>query len=125
MTFSALPDCLCARLPGSLSHVEAVVLLAHSGGISVAAGQWCPDSLDFRGARRWVRRRVQLVEVELKLFQSLLPQLFAELASGCVWGACGCSGCLAGASPTAFGVAYPVERLRDQNLEHPSLRVLH
>ena len=79
MTFSALPDCLCARLPGSLSDVEAVVLLAQSGGISAAARQWRPDSLDFRGARRWVRRRVQLVEVELQLFQGLLPQLFAGL----------------------------------------------
>ncbi len=80
VSFSALPDCLCARLPGSLSQAEEVVLLAESHGISAAAREFRPDALDFRGARRWVRRRVFPVRAGLSVFRGLDPVLFAGLA---------------------------------------------
>ena len=80
VTFSALPDCLSARLPGTLSCAEDVVAFAERRGINAAARQWRPEAADFSSARRWVHRRVVLVRGCLSVFLSLDPTLFAGLA---------------------------------------------
>ena len=57
MTFSALPDCLSARLPGPLSCAEDVAAFAEQRGINAAARKWCPEAADFSSARRWLHAR--------------------------------------------------------------------
>ena len=79
MTFSALPDCLSARLPGSLASAEEVVAFAERHGIGAAARKWRGEAADFSSARRWVRRRVLLVRASLSLFLGLEPVLLAGL----------------------------------------------
>ena len=74
-TFSALPDCMSARLPGSLDDAEAVARDAAETGISEAARTWRRRSEDFANARRWVRRRVELAAVCLIVARGLLPAL--------------------------------------------------
>ena len=80
MTFSALPDCFSARLPGSLASAEEVVAFSEQHGISAAARKWRGDAADFSSARRWVRRRVLLVRSCLSIFLGLEPVLFAGVA---------------------------------------------
>ncbi len=79
-TFSALPDCLSARLPGALSSAEDVAAFAEQRDINAAARKWCPEAADFASARRSVRRRVVLVRGSLSVFLGLEPMLFAGLA---------------------------------------------
>ena len=80
MTFSALPDCLSARLPGSLASAEEVVAFSEQHGISAAARKWRGNAADFSSARRWVRRRVLLVRTCLPIFLGLEPVLLAGVA---------------------------------------------
>ena len=80
-TFSLLPDCLAARLPGELDTLEEVV--AHAEGATsrvAAANALRPDAVGLPGALRWVERRVRLVHHVLSLVIGLLPDLLA----GCV-----------------------------------------
>ena len=77
-TFSLLPDCLAARLPGELDTLEAVV--AHAEGaasVSAAANALRRDPVGLAGAIRWVQRRVRLVHAVLVLVIGLL--LFVTL----------------------------------------------
>ena len=61
-TFSLLPDCLAARLPGTLEVLEAVVVAAEGArSLEAAANEVRPDAIELPGAMRWVRRRVRLV----------------------------------------------------------------
>ena len=74
-TFSLLPDCLAARLPGELDTLEAVV--AHAEGaasVSAAANALRRDPVGLAGAIRWVQRRVRLVHAVLVLVIGLLPE---------------------------------------------------
>ena len=89
-TFSLLPDCLAARLPGTLSELEEIVAEAEQGpSLMAVADRLRCDAVELPGAMRWVRRRVRLVHHALRL----------------VIGLCRCS-CPAATlrSPTAAGI---------------------
>ncbi len=76
-TFSLLPDCLAARLSGSLREVEAVVVeVEQAKSLEAAADPLRPD-IELPGAIRWTRRRVQRVHAALTVVRGLLPELFA------------------------------------------------
>jgi hypothetical protein len=72
MTFSALPDCLAARLVGSLDEVEHVTLAAESKGVEAAA-QDLRTEIDLPGAMRWIRRRRDAVRAALLALITALP----------------------------------------------------
>ena len=79
-TFILLPDCLAARLPGTLTELEEVVAGAEKApSLMAAADQLRRDAVELPGAMRWVRRRVRLVHHALRLVFGLLPQQL----SGC------------------------------------------
>ena len=78
-SFSLLPDCLAAKLPGSLAELEQVVTeLEQAPSVEAAADQLRPD-IELPGRLRWVRRRASLVHAALVALIGLLP----ELLSGC------------------------------------------
>jgi hypothetical protein len=77
-TFSVLPDCLAARLSGTLSEVETVVRAAEQAAGLEAACQGLRLDIELPGALRWVRRRVQAVHASLLLLKGLLPELFSS-----------------------------------------------
>ena len=75
-TFSLLPDCLAARLPGTLARLEEVVAHAEQASSLMAAADHLRGyDVQLPGAMRWVRRRVILVQHVLRLVIGLLPQL--------------------------------------------------
>ena len=75
MTFSLLPDCLAARLPGSLNELEAVVAVAErASSLEAAANEVRRDHIGLPGAMRWLRRRMQLVQRCLVLVLGLVPE---------------------------------------------------
>jgi hypothetical protein len=76
-TFSLLPDCLAARLSGTLSEVEAVVRAVEQAASLEGACAALRLDIELPGALRWVRRRVQAVHASLHLLRGLLPELFA------------------------------------------------
>lgn len=76
ISFSLLPDCLAARLTGSLAEVEAVVATAEAG-TREAASEVLRPNVELPGAVRWVRRRVRLVHAGLAAVIGLLPGLLA------------------------------------------------
>ena len=79
-TFSLLPDCLAARLPGTLTELEEVVAQAEQArSLMAVADQVRRDAVELPEAMRWVRRRVRLVDHVLRLVKGMLPQQL----SGC------------------------------------------
>ena len=78
-TFSRLPDCLAARLPGELDTVEAVVAYAEQApSLAAAANGLRRDAVELAGAMRWVERRVRLVHHVLSIVIGLLPESLAR-----------------------------------------------
>ena len=78
-TFSLLPDCLAARLPGELDTLEAVVTHAEQAtSLAAAADALRPDTVELPGAMRWAARRVRLVHHVLSLVIGLLPEQLAR-----------------------------------------------
>ena len=78
-TFSLLPDCLAARLPGTVDELEAVVAHAEQApSRSAAADALRPDPVELPGAMRWVERRVRLVHHALSIVIGLLPEQLAR-----------------------------------------------
>ena len=72
-TFSLLPDCLAARLQGSLDEVEQVVVeVEGSASVEAAASTLRPD-IELPGAVRWVGRRLRGVRAALLALMTLLP----------------------------------------------------
>ena len=81
-TFSLLPDCLAARLPGTLDAVEAVVVAAEGArSLEAAADELRGDAVELAGAMRWVRRRVRLVHAVLARVIGLVPERLAGCAA--------------------------------------------
>jgi hypothetical protein len=80
MTFSLLPDCLAARLIGSLDEVEQVVRKVEtSTSVEAAASVLRPD-IGLPGAVRWVRRRLGGVRVALVALVTLMPGMLGTRA---------------------------------------------
>ena len=80
-TFSLLPDCLAAKLPGDLDEVEAVVAaVAAAPSVEVAADKLRPD-VDLPSAIRWVRRRLGPVRAALLALVTLMPDLAGSCAA--------------------------------------------
>ena len=74
-TFSLLADCFAVRLPGSLSHLERVVLeVEQAGSLEAAADGLRTDDVSLPGAIRWTRRRVQQVHAVLAMLLALIPE---------------------------------------------------
>jgi hypothetical protein len=72
MTFSALPDCMAARVVGSLDEVEQVALAAESKGVEAAA-QDLRTEIELPGVMRWIRRRRDAVRGALLALITALP----------------------------------------------------
>ena len=85
-TISLLPDCLAARLPGTLDALEAVVVAAEGAqSLEAAANELRrpaeDDAVELPGAMRWVRRRVRLVHNVLVRVIGLIPDRLAGCAA--------------------------------------------
>ena len=84
-TFSLLPDCLAARLPGTLDELEAVVAHAErSQSLTATAKVLRRDTVELPGAIRWVRRRVRLLRRLLNSVAELQPERFTLGIAGLV-----------------------------------------
>ena len=82
-TFSLLPDCLAARLPGTLEALETVVVHAERApSLTATAKTLRRDAIDLPGAMRWVRRRVHLVHHLLIALAELPPGQLASRTTG-------------------------------------------
>ncbi len=79
MTFSVLPDCMAARVVGSLDEVEQVTLVAESKGVEAAA-QDLRMEIELPGAMRWIRRRRDAVRVALLALITALPGRLGTVA---------------------------------------------
>lgn len=79
-TFSLLPDCLAARLQGTLAEVEAVVGVVDRAKSLEAACSELRLDIELPGVLRWVRRRVQAVHASLNTLKGLIPERFAGCA---------------------------------------------
>jgi hypothetical protein len=80
-TFSLLPDCLAARLSGTLDELEDVVVIAERAPSLEAAVDTLRLDIQLPGALRWLRRRVRLVQRCLVLVIGLLPDRLAGCAA--------------------------------------------
>ena len=82
MTFSLLPDCLAARLPGTLQGVEEAVAAAETAAsLAAAADAVRAGAVLLPGAMRWLRRRVRLVHRSLAAVRGLFPDRFLGCAA--------------------------------------------
>jgi hypothetical protein len=79
-TFSLLPDCLAARLSGTLEEVEAAVTVAEQAASREAAADGLRPDIELPGALRWLRRRLQAVYAALHLLKGLMPDRFLACA---------------------------------------------
>ena len=81
-TFSLLPDCLAARLPGTLAELEdAVATAERSASVAEAARTLRFGRSEPAGAMRWLRRRLRLVRRALTAVRGLLPGRLAGCAA--------------------------------------------
>jgi hypothetical protein len=72
-TFSLLPDCLAARLGGSLDEVERAVVASESVGVEAAAQSLRVEEVELPGALRWLRRRRSGVHAAVLALMTALP----------------------------------------------------
>jgi hypothetical protein len=79
-TWSLLPDCLAARLVGSLDEVETVVVAAESQGVAVTSQALRVEAVELPGAQRWLRRRRRGVRAALLALVTLLPGQLGTVA---------------------------------------------
>jgi len=79
-TFSLLPDCLAARLSGSLTEVEAAVDCVEQSATFEAAADQLRLDIELPGALRWTRRRSKPVHAALTIIKGLRPDWFGDCA---------------------------------------------
>jgi hypothetical protein len=75
-TFSLLPDCFAARLPGTLVEVEAIVEVAEQAISREAAADVLRPDIELPGGLRWLRRRLLAVYAALHLLKGLMADQF-------------------------------------------------
>jgi hypothetical protein len=75
-TFSLLPDCFAARLPGTLVEVEAIVEVAEQARSREAAADVLRPDIELPGGLRWLRRRLLAVYAALHLLKGLMADQF-------------------------------------------------
>ncbi len=80
MTFSLLPDCVCARMGGSLDETEEVVALSERIGVEKAAMALRVSEVELPGALRWLRRRRFGVHAALLALITALPGQLGTVA---------------------------------------------
>ena len=80
-TFSLLPDCLAARLTGTLAEVESVVRAAEQAPSLEGTCATLRLDIELPGALRWVARRVRAVHASLQVLKGLLPEVFGGCAA--------------------------------------------
>ena len=80
MTFSLLPDCMSARMGGSLDEAERVVLLSDSIGVEKTAMGLRVDTVLLPGALRWLRRRRLGVHAALLALVTAFPGRLGSVA---------------------------------------------
>ena len=79
MTFSRLPDCLAARLGGTLQAIEDAVAAAEAApSLAKAADALRCDAVHLPGAMRWLGRRVRAVHRNLAAVRGLWPERFLK-----------------------------------------------
>lgn len=105
-TFSLLPDCLAARLSGTLAEVEAVEAVP---SLEKAADGLRPE-IELPGAVCWTRRRVKPIRATLHRLKGMLPEPLAVLDA------------TLGAFRSALGEGPVLSRLRE--IAAPCLHVL-
>lgn len=79
-TFNLLPDCLAARLPGTLQALEDAVVEAEQSVSLEAAATALRPTIELPGALRWLRRRRQYLYHSLVVMIGLLPELLVGCA---------------------------------------------
>lgn len=80
MTFSLLPDCMCARMGGSLEETEQAVSLSEAIGVERAAMGLRLDGVELPGVLRWLRRRRRGVHAALLALITALPGRLGSVA---------------------------------------------
>lgn len=76
-TFSFLPDCLSARLPGTLKEVENVIEEVEKSPSQEDAVERIRLDIFLPGALRWVRRRILPIRSALTILIGLIPSMFS------------------------------------------------
>lgn len=79
-TFSLLPDCLAARMRGSLDEVEEVVVRAESLGVAAAVRDLRSEQVELPAAQRWLVRRRRGVRAALLALVTALPGQLGTVA---------------------------------------------
>jgi hypothetical protein len=80
LTFSLLPDCLCARLSGSLDEAEQAVVASESLGVEAAAQALRVEQSELPGALRWLRRRRRGVHAAVLALVTTMPGQLGAVA---------------------------------------------
>jgi hypothetical protein len=79
-TFSLLPDCMCARVSGSLDEAEQAVVASESLGVEAAAQALRVEESELPGALRWLRRRRRGVRAAVLALVTALPGQLGAVA---------------------------------------------
>ena len=79
VTFSALPDCLCARLSGTVQALEGAVRLVEAAPSLAAAVRDERREIEWPGVLRFFRRRVRHTHRALRAIKGLYPDPFAAV----------------------------------------------
>jgi len=78
-TFSLLPDCLAARLGGSLDEIERAVVAAETAGVGVAAEALRVEQSELPAAQRWLRRRRRGVGAAVLALITTMPDQLGKV----------------------------------------------